>query len=205
MLMLIGGIHAGFEANTVRLLQALRDHFQATPQAVLPGITLLLIPTMNPDGLDYGRQLRGRFNGNNVDLNRNWGCGWSPNARFREFSVNAGSEAFSEPETRAVGALIQQVQPRAVLFYHAAAFGVYAGGCDGRSVSQGLARVYGDAASYPAGAAFDTYTLTGTASAWVDSQGIPAAAVELATSTETEFVRNLRGIQAVQQWLLSIP
>lgn len=201
-LLLIGGIHAGYEANTVRLLDTLREHFASNPADVLPGVTLLLIPSMNPDGLTYGRQLRGRFNSNNVDLNRNWGCGWSPDARFQVYDVNAGTGPFSEPETQAVGALIQQTRPDAVLFYHAAAFGVYAGGCDGRSVSLELSRVYGDAASYPAGQAFSNYTLTGTASAWVDGLGIPAAAVELATSTETELVRNLRGVLAVQRWLL---
>lgn len=201
VVMLIGGIHAGYEANTVTLLEALRDHFDATPQDVLPDITLLLIPTMNPDALAYGRQLRGRFNANNVDLNRNWRCNWSTEAWFNDRAVNPGERPFSEPETTAVGSLIQQVQPSVVLFYHAAANGLYPGACDGQSVSLEMVRIYGEASGYPYGTEFGSYTLTGTASAWVDSLGIPAAAVELATAEGTEFARNLRGIMAIQTWL----
>lgn len=205
-ILLVGGIHTGYEANTVRLVEALRAYFAERPQAVEPHATLIFIPLLNADGLDYGRTLRGRFNRNGVDLNRNWGCNWSAEAYFRDQTVYAGAHAFSEPETRDLGSLIQRVRPAAVLFYHAAANGVFAGGCDGRyTISDDLARIYGDAADYRYQEDFTRYITTGTASGWVASQGIPAITVELATADGIEFERNLRGLFAVQAWLRPAP
>jgi len=200
ILMLIGGIHAGFEANTVDLVRELNAHFARTPGDILPGMTLVLVPALNPDGLARGRRLEGRFNSNMVDLNRNWGCGWSPEAEFGLGPVDPGNEPFSEPESTALGSLIQQTRPAAVVFYHAAANGVFGGDCGGIS-SDALAQVYGDASGYPYGRAFSSYNVTGSAPAWVASEGIPALDVELASAQLTEFRRNLNAILAVQRWL----
>lgn len=202
LLLLVGGIHGGFEANTVRLLDELAAHFERTPADVLPGIVLLLIPSANPDALERGETAAGRFNANGVDLNRNWGCDWSPEAVWRERKVNPGAEPFSEPETLALAALINDLQPSAVLFYHAAARGVFAGDCNNTSHSQAMAAVLGRATGYPYDQPFDKYTVSGTEANWVDGLGIPSADVELATTDETEFTRNLNGILAVQRWLL---
>jgi hypothetical protein len=200
ILMLVGGVHTGFEANTVDLLQRLREHYQRVPADVQADVQIVLIPVLNPDGLQWGRQLRGRFNAREVDLNRNWGCDWSEDAVFRDMAVSAGTAPFSEPETQALASLIQEVQPSAVLFYHGAANGVFAGRCEG-NYSDDLARVYGDASGYPYGDAFNGYRITGSAPAWVNSLGIPSADVELATADGTEFMRNLRAINSVQVWL----
>lgn len=201
MLVLVGAVHGGFEDNTTRLIEQLAGHFRVNPQDILPDTTLLLIPALNPDGLARGRVLAGRFNANNVDLNRNWGCGWSETAYFRDQTVNAGSAPLSEPETQALASLIQTFQPSAVLFYHAAAAGVFAGNCGGHYGSDALAEAYGLAANYAFDAGFSAYPVTGTAPAWVNSLGIPSADVELASATDTEFDRNLLGILAVQHWL----
>jgi hypothetical protein len=89
------------------------------------------------------------------------------------------------------------------MFYHAAANGVFAGACDeSRNVSSDLAALYGQASGYPYGESFSAYAVTGTAPAWVDSIGIPALDVELATADTTEFNRNLQAILAVQSWVL---
>lgn len=203
LIVLVGGIHAGFEANTVELVNQMRDYFLSNPGRVLPEITLLLIPTLNPDGLNYGRTLRGRFNGNGVDLNRNWACGWSADAFFREERVNPGTAPFSEPESTALGSLVQRLQPDAVLLYHAAANGVFAGECEGDDAgSAQLAAVYGEASAYPYGNDFSSYNITGSAPAWFVSMGIPALDIELATSTGVELERNLRGVLALQEWLI---
>ncbi len=201
ILLLVGAVHGGFEANSAALIEQLAAHFRDHPSDILPDITLLLIPVLNPDGLARGRTLEGRFNANAVDLNRNWSCGWSPVAYFRDQTVSAGASAFSEPETQALSALIQTVQPSAALFYHAAASGVFGGDCGGDFGSAGLTETYGRAAEYDFGSDFSAYPVTGTAPAWVNSLGIPAADVELASSTEIEFERNLRGVMAVQYWL----
>ncbi len=51
---LIGGIHGGYEFNTVLLSQLLIDHFDHNPFDVLPGVSLIIIPMANPDGVTRG-------------------------------------------------------------------------------------------------------------------------------------------------------
>jgi hypothetical protein len=202
VLLLVGGIHAGYEANTVALLREMIAHFEAAPADVLPGISLVLIPVLNPDGLERGRVADGRFNGSGVDLNRNWGCEWSAEAYWNNNKVNAGVQPFSEPETQAVAALVGELRPAAAIFYHSAARGVFMGDCrPGGGISAGLAAVLGEAVGYPYGQPFSAYKVSGTAPNWLDGQGIPAVDVELSTTRETEFVPNLRGVMAVQRWL----
>ncbi len=202
-IMLVGGIHGGWEANTVDLMNALVAHFQASPGDVLAGISLVIIPSLNPDGLSQGRVLEGRFNANAVDLNRNWGCGWEPVAYFRSQEVSPGAAPFSEPETQTLSTWITQLNPSVVLFYHSAADGIFAGGCAGDDGgSERMAAVYGEASGYSYGADFTAYPVTGTAPAWVSSLGIPSADVELATWRSAEFDRNLRAVMALQCWIL---
>lgn len=204
LLILVGGIHGGWESNTVDLMNALIAHYERTPTAIQPGVSILIIPSLNPDGVAKGRVLEGRFNGNNVDLNRNWDCGWESVAYFRDMQVDAGALAFSEPESQALAALIYDLRPNAVLFYHSAANGVYAGRCGSDpTLSLELAEVVGRAARYNFGSDFSAYPVTGTAPAWVNSIGIPAADVELATAQSSEFNRNLDAVKAVQCWLLA--
>ncbi len=201
VLMLVGGIHTGFESNTVLLINALIAHFEGTPVDVLPGISIILIPVLNPDGLVRGRTANGRFNGNNVDLNRNWGCDWSADAYWQQQKVNPGVQAFSEPESAALSVFMQETHPTAALFYHAAANGIFEGTCNDKVDSAQLAAVLGDASGYPYGKPFDAYTVSGTESNWADGQGILSADVELAGTRDAEFDRNLRGILAVQCWI----
>lgn len=201
ILLLVAGVHTGFESNTVMLLNEMVRHFEATPAEVLPGLSLVLIPVLNPDGLVLGRTTQGRFNGNTVDLNRNWGCEWSETAYWRDQTVNPGDRPFSEPETTALAAWIRDNRPAAAIFYHSAAAGVFAGDCEGRGVSSGLAAVLGEATDYAYGSPFSAYPVTGTAASWVDGLGIPAVDLELSGTRESEFVRNRLGVLAVQCWL----
>lgn len=203
VIMLVGGIHAGGEAITVRLMEQFVEHFRDTPDDIAPELSLIIIPSMNPDGYFLGDTSVGRFNANNVDLNRNWDCGWEPEAFWGEVEVDPGDEPFSEPETIALGGLIQQIQPQAVLFYHAAANGIFAGNCGGENGSDDLALIYGEASGYPYGQPFTDYVVTGTAPAWVNSIGIPSVDVELSSASDTEYLENLAGVRAVQQWVIA--
>lgn len=203
ILMMVGAVHGGFETNTSALIDQLAAHFRDHPADLLPDVSLIFIPSLNPDGVSLGRVLEGRFNANGVDLNRNWGCGWEPVAYFRDQVVGAGAAPFSEPETAALSALIQSMQPSAVLFYHAAADGIFAGDCGGDAGSAALSEAYGRAAEYGYEDGFSRYPVTGTGPAWVNSIGIPSADVELASASDPEFDRNLRGVMAVQWWLVS--
>lgn len=200
-LLLVGGIHTGFESNTVLLINALVAHFESTPVDVLPGMSIILIPVLNPDGLVLGRNADGRFNANNVDLNRNWDCDWSAEAYWKQEKVNPGTRPFSEPEAQALRDFMLQNHPTAALFYHAAADGIFEGTCNDKVDSAQLAAILGDASGYPYGKPFTAYTVSGTESNWADGQGILAADVELAGTRDAEFDRNLRGILAVECWM----
>jgi hypothetical protein len=201
LIMLVGGIHGGFEANTVELMNQLITHFSSNAGDVLPGISIVIVPVLNPDGLARGDTFTGRFNANGVDLNRNWGCGWQAEAVFQNRQVNAGAQPFSEPETSALAALIYDVRPAIVLFYHSAANGVYAGDCGGQ-LSSLMTPILGRAAGYSFGVPFSDYTVTGTAPSWVDSLGLASADVELSSGVSTEFQRNLAGVFALQCWIV---
>lgn len=201
ILMLVGGIHGGWEENTVALMNQMIAHFERSPQSVLPGMSLVIVPVANPDGLVLGRTEAGRFNANGVDLNRNWACDWSAQAFWRNQTVNAGAEPFSEPETRALSAFIIGLRPATVLFYHSSAGGVYAGECNGDHGSMLMSQILGQATGYSYGSAFSAYRVTGTEASWVDGLGIPSADVELFSQSDPEFERNLAGVMALQEWL----
>ncbi len=201
IILLVGGVHGGWEANTVALVEALMAHFAANPAEIDPSVSLIFIPALNPDGLPFGRTPTGRFNSSGVDLNRNWGCDWSAQAYWREQRVNPGDAPFSEPETRALAEYIERMNPAIALFYHSAANGVYAGDCDqGFASSDTMAEIYGEAAGYRTGAPFTAYPVSGTAANWADGLGIAAADVELRSWNDPETGRNLRGIMAVMAW-----
>ena len=209
-LVLVGGIHGGYEWNTVLLAYQMIDYFYGNQEQIPETITLHIMPAANPDGLYLvtgrtGRFSAGqvseppraaRFNGRGVDVNRNWSCGWSPSARWGGLRVDPGSEPFSEPETRALRDYFLELRPAAVIFWHSQANLVAPGRCGEDAGSARLAEIYGEASGYPPGP-FTAYELTGTASDWLNEQGIPAAAVELADHENTASGQNLAGIFAL--------
>lgn len=183
-------------------MERLRIEWQNNSREILPDVSFIVIPSLNPDGEARGRVANGRFNGNGVDLNRNWACGWEETAEYSGGPVDPGFTPFDQPESAALAALIQDNQPSVVIFYHAAANGVFAGTCgENPELSLPLAQVYGNASGYPFGEEFTAYKVTGTAPSWVNSIGIPSIDVELASDDVIEFDRNLRALQAVQRWV----
>ncbi|HSG15347.1 MAG TPA: M14 family metallopeptidase [Anaerolineae bacterium] len=211
-IILVGGIHGGYEWNTVLLAYEAIDFFSTHPSAIPSENTLTIIPNANPDGLfavtnKEGRfneadllpdTVPGRFNGRGVDLNRNWDCQWQEEARWQDRSVSGGSYPFSEPESRALRDFFLANDPALVLFWHSAANGVFAAGCpDIFQPSYEQAEVYGRAAGYPTYERFDAYSITGGAAGWLALQGIPSISVELKTHEEVEWEQNLAGIEAL--------
>ena len=203
-LLLVGGMHGGWEQNTVVLVERLASHFAAHPEDIPAGWSVVLVPAANPDGVLLGRSTAGRFNSHGVDLNRNWGCDWQPAAVWRETPVSPGAGPLSEPETQALAAFITRLQPAAALFYHSQEGGVFEGDCPTSPAtvdSAQMAAVYGEASGYAYGRSFSAYPVTGTAASWADGQGIYSADVELATPNLAEFDANLRGVLALLAWL----
>src|SRR4051812_12700500 len=115
---ILAAIHGDEAETTVVVSEALR----CIPRGDLQAAVILC---GNPDGM-----LRGtRGNGRGVDLNRNFPTSnWRPDPVHyksrandaRDIALSPGAEAASEPETRALIALIEQLKPRAVVSLHSA-------------------------------------------------------------------------------------
>ena len=216
-ILFVGGIHGGYEWNTVMLAYELMDYFKENPDQIPKNITFTVMPTLNPDGLykitgkdgrfnltDVGMAKvlgEGRFNANNVDLNRNFDCSWKPEAKWRDKIVSAGTSAFSEPETLAFKNLVLKKKPVAVVFAHSASNGVFGSSCGGQisSETRALMSTYSKASLYPVNDTFSAYPVTGDASDWLSTVGVPAISVELATHESIEFDKNLAGAKALME------
>lgn len=197
-IILIGGLHSGFAPASVDLAQRAIDHFDDND--VPDGVTLYIIPDANPDSRYDPGNLSGRLNGNGVDLNRNFGCNWSTDAVWRNQAVNPGTAAFSEPETQALRAFVNQVDPVAVIFYEAKATNgmIAPGNCNGQTSNSGeLADVYLRQVNYEL---YTGFSLTGDGSDWLVSQGVATISILLRDYeilSSSEWLDNRDAIEAV--------
>src|SRR3989344_1315906 len=108
-LLFVAGIHGGYEWNTVLVANQLIEYLGENPDAVPAGVKVTVIPTLNPDGLakvtsdavgfsasditaSQATQVEGRFNANDVDLNRNFDCDWKASGIWQNKAVSGGSK-----------------------------------------------------------------------------------------------------------------
>lgn len=212
----VGGMHGGYEWNSVELSYVFIDYLEKNPQIVPTNLTVTIIPSINPDGVykvthKVGRFLltdvststtvlaSGRFNANNVDLNRNFDCNWKPKGIWKSKTVSGGSSAFSEPEAQVLKSFVTQNSPTAFVFWHSQANAVYASQCKKGILPETLdiMNAYSKASLYPAVKSFDSYEVTGDAEGWLASINIPTITVELKTHESIEWEKNLLGIKAL--------
>jgi predicted deacylase len=213
----VGGVHGGYEWNSSLVAYEFIAELEAKRFIVPDGITIKIIPTLNPDGHFAVTKLTGpftaadvptntahetgagRFNENGVDLNRNFACKWQKESTWRSKVVSAGTAAFSEPEAAALRDLVVEVNPVAVIFWHSQANTVYASECEAGilPLTLTLMETYATAASYNSVTSFSAYPITGDAEGWLASIGIPAITVELESRTSAEWPRNRSGIEAI--------
>jgi protein MpaA len=116
-LLVHAGIHGEEGETTVALSRALRLLSEPSPHC---GVVL----AANPDGLIRGT----RCNAQGVDLNRNFPTrDWRPDPVMHrstldaapEVALSPGSRPGSEPETRALISLIEELKPETVVSLHA--------------------------------------------------------------------------------------
>ena len=212
-LLFVGGMHGGYSWNTALLAFELIDYLEANPDVIPKNITVTVIPVMNPDGLKRvvgttgrftkadvkGNTVPGRFNGNDVDLNRNFDCNWKKSAIWRNTPVNAGSGPFSEPETQALRDYIEARDISAAIFWYSSAGGVYESRCNGTVLpeTKTLLNTFANASGYPASGYFTAYAITGDSADWLSKIGIPAISVILDTHDQVEWEKNRKGIEAL--------
>ncbi len=169
-IVVVAAIHGDEPETTVAVSEALR----CLPAGDLRAAVILCA---NPDGM-----LRGtRGNGRGVDLNRNFPtCNWSPDPVHyksrandaRDIALSPGSEPASEPETRALLALIERLKPRAVVSLHSAL------ACVDDSGASHLGRRLADRCALP----FLTeigYPTPGSMGTWAGERGLNLVTLEL--------------------------
>lgn len=167
---ILAAIHGDETETTVVVSEALR----CLPRGELRAAVIL---SGNPDGI-----LRGtRGNARGVDLNRNFPTtNWSPNAVHyksrandaRDIALSPGNAPASEPETRALLALIEQLKPRAVVSLHSALACVDDSGAShlGRQLSERCALPFLTEIGYPT---------PGSMGTWASERGLNLVTLEL--------------------------
>lgn len=219
-LLFVGGIHGGYEWNTVLVAYQMMDYLKKNPTVVPSNLKVTVIPVLNPDGLSkvvddtagnftkadvstsQEELVAGRFNANNVDINRNFDCDWQSSGTWQNKTVSGGSKVFSEPESQTIKKYIETNKPTAVVAWFSAAGGVYASSChDGISAeTKTITKKYADASGYPAYDNFNFYEITGDMLNWLASIDIPAISVLLTNHTDIEWTKNQKGAEALLKY-----
>lgn len=197
-ILLVGGVHGGYSPNTAALGSEFVTFFRENKNIIPANLSVTIIPNLNPDGLAKSGTA-GRFNTHNVDLNRNFDCEWSADAKWRSETVSGGTAAFSEPEADTIRGYVETYDPIAAVVWFSAEGKVYPSACGGTpsKASIELAAAFATAAEYPAEAEFKAYDVTGDMVNWMAKQGIPAISVLLTDYKNTEWSKNEAGIRAV--------
>lgn len=215
-LLFIGGVHGGYAWNTAAVAYELMSYLSDNEDRVPEGLTVTVIPVLNPDGLaqvvednngfsaaaittTLSENIPARFNANNVDLNRNFDCEWQAEGVWQSRVVSGGSAPFSEPEANALKQYVETHKPAATIVWYSAAGGVYASNCRGgvSAETKLLTNLYADASGYPAYEEFDFYEVTGDMVNWLAKEGYPAISVLLTKHGEVEWSQNQSGIEAM--------
>lgn len=215
-LMFVGGMHGGYEWNSVLLAYKFIEYLNSNLNVIPKNMTISIIPNANPDGVfkvtgkTGGFQISdvstnkqvlasGRFNSREVDLNRNFDCKWKPTSTWQSKTVSAGSSAFSEPEAQAIRNFVLENHPSAAIFWHSQSNAVYASECKNGILPETLdiMKAYSIASGYPGIKSFDAYEISGDAEGWLASINIPAITVELKTHETIEWEQNLAGVRAL--------
>lgn len=219
----VGGVHGGYEWNSVLLAYQFIDYLNKNPEFIPNNLIVTVIPDANPDGVyavtgKVGRftisdvststktLVSGRFNAREVDLNRNFNCKWKPTSTWQNKTVSAGSKAFSEPEAVAIKNFAlensRENNPIAFIFWHSKSNAVYASECEKGILPETLniMNAYAKASGYQSVKSFSAYAITGDAEGWLASINIPAITVELKTHDTIEWQQNLAGIRALFEY-----
>ena len=202
--LIVAGIHGGYEWNTVHLAEKMIAYLKDHPDIVPDQVTLYILPNLNPDGYARSRGIRGRANDNGVDLNRNfpalWQKNWPRQGCWSYLPISGGERAGSEPETQALIQFISSRELEALISYHSAALGIFAGGQPPDPASVALAEAVAYVSTYP----YPPYDLgckfTGQLIDWTASRGIPSLDIELANHQDLDWEQNLRILEVFLTW-----
>ena len=196
--MIVAGIHGGNEWNTIKLANELIKYVQDHPEIIPENITLYILPNLNPDGEARAHGVDGRVNDNGVDLNRNWPYRWERDydrsSCWHYRPTTAGDYAASEPETSALLVfIVSHPEIDALISYHAAALGIFAGGVPDYKPSIRLAKSMAKVSTYQYPPIDVGCIYTGNLTDWASStREIAAVDIELHNFRHTDFGENLK-------------
>lgn len=203
--LIVAGIHGGYEWNTVALADELIAYISNNPEVIPSDVTLYILRNLNPDGEARSHGYEGRTNERNVDLNHNfpyrWEKEWNRDGCWNYLPTTGGTHPASEPETIALINFINLHDFSALISYHSAALGIFAGGVPLYEPSDRLAKTLGEISPY-AYPPFQTgCDYSGNLADWASSvKGIPAVDIELTNHRDTDFDANLRILKAFLAW-----
>ena len=188
-ILFMGGIH-GNEVGTVKLMYKLINYLH---DRKFLGLEIYVLPCLNPDGLkkalespDYfGGGRIGRFNANDVDLNRNFATKSfrSENYWFfgdRNVSVYCGEKPFCEPESKILADFIKERGISILYSFHSRGREIMG---NQNALSQKLVKDFVGKTGYKYVSEEDWRKLgqTGTIKEWCDESAIAYVEVEAAT------------------------
>jgi hypothetical protein len=192
-----GAMH-GNEKSSLYLMNAWIDEIEASPQSIPANTQLVIVPSVNPDGVAANR----RYNAKGIDLNRNFDVSdWNADIQTvsgQAYPGGGGTAPESEPETKALVAYTRALQPSLTMSYHAAAAYAVGNTC-GNTGS--LASTYASLTGYRnmtgVVGAF-SYQITGTYDDWIcEKLGRRSVLIELSNVTSSEFSRNKAALWAM--------
>ena len=196
--MIIGGIHGGYEWNTIALADQLITYINENPNVIPSDVTLYILRDMNPDGDARSHDEWGRVNANGVDLNRNfpvgWTASWDRSGCYDSTPTTSGPQPGSEPETRLVMNFIAAHKIQALIDYHSAALGIFPGGTPWDKASTKLAHALAAVTTYPFPPLNTGCVYSGTLPDYAVSVGAAAVDMELTDHHNTDFSMNLRAL-----------
>lgn len=112
-----GGIH-GSEPSGYSTMLAWANYLDTNAPRIPADKQVVIVPNLNPDGI----AANSRYNANNVNLARNFDTSdWKADIETSSGTIvgGGGTVPMSEPETRAIGALTRQLNPRLEVSFHA--------------------------------------------------------------------------------------
>ena len=194
--LIVAGIHGGNEWNTIKLAYELIDYVTKNPKIIPKDVSLYILPNLNPDGEARVHGLDGRVNDNGVDLNRNWPYRWVKDydheSCWHYRPTTAGDYAGSEPETSALISFIEtHPEIDALISYHSAALGIFAGGVPDYEPSIKLAEKIAKVSTYQYPPKDVGCVYTGNLTDWASNvREIAAVDIELHNFKFTDFDEN---------------
>lgn len=204
--LIIAGIHGGYEYNTINLADYIIQYLSNYPQQIPSHVTVFVLRNLNPDGTVRDSGPDGRTNANGVDLNRNfdadWAERWADSGCWHLRPVSSGTGPLSEPETQALVTFIQGHNFDALISYHSAKLGIFAGSFPpGDQAAVRLAWAINRVSGYTYPPIYTNCEFTGQLADWATQQGIAAVDIELWTHEEIDWYENKRILETFLNWV----